>query len=191
MVPGGVLFSRTVSSQVLSALRGLTSVFGMGTGGTLSPSSPESSQDPFSCASLASASAPRSLRSVFTRLKNRTVKADLNQLNRYSSSFPALRFFASALPLRTAYPAWSSSRPISIGKLPHCCAFTADLSPDRLSGVFCIAAWNLLLEVGFTLRCLQRLSAPHFASQLCRWHDNCCTRDASTPVLSYWEQLLS
>ncbi len=46
----------------------------------------------------------RSLRSVFTRLKNRTVKADLNQLDRYSYSFPALRFFASALPLRTAYP---------------------------------------------------------------------------------------
>ena len=79
----------------------------------------------------------------------------------------------------------SSYRPISIGKLPHCCAFTADLSPHRLWGVSRIATWNLLLEVGFTLRCLQRLSTPHFASQLCRWHDNCCTRDVSTPVLSY------
>ena len=84
-----------------------------------------------------------------------------------------------------------SCRPISIGKLQHCCSYTADLSPLRLRGVSHIAAWNLLLEVGFTLRCLQRLSHPHFASQLCRWHDNCCTRDASTPVLSYWEQLLS
>ncbi len=84
-----------------------------------------------------------------------------------------------------------SCRPISIGKLQHCCSYTADLSPLRLRGVSHIAAWNLLLEVGFTLRCLQRLSPPHFASQLCRWHDNCCTRDASTPVLSYWEQLLS
>jgi len=28
------------------------------------------------------------------------------------------------------------------------------------------------LEVGFTLRCLQRLSAPHMATQLCRWRDN-------------------
>ena len=84
-----------------------------------------------------------------------------------------------------------SCRPISIGKLQHCCSYTADLSPLRLRGVSHIAAWNLLLEVGFTLRCLQRLSLPHFASQLCRWHDNCCTRDASTPVLSYWEQLLS
>ena len=38
---GGVLISRAVTSQVPSALRGLTSVFGMGTGGTLLPSSPE------------------------------------------------------------------------------------------------------------------------------------------------------
>ncbi len=40
-------------------------------------------------------------------------------------------------------------------------------------------------NIYFTLRCLQRLSAPHFASQLCPWQDNCCTSDASTPVLSY------
>ena len=56
---GSVLFSRAVSSQVPSALRGLTSVFGMGTGGSLSllppeilfpflPSSfPENCTDPF------------------------------------------------------------------------------------------------------------------------------------------------
>ena len=38
---GGDLFSRAVSSQVLSALKVLTSVFGMGTGGTPSPLPPE------------------------------------------------------------------------------------------------------------------------------------------------------
>ena len=67
----------------------------------------------------------------------------------------------------------------------HCCASTDDLSPGSLPGVSRIAAWNLLLEVGFTLRCLQRLSHPHFASLLCRWHDNSCTSGASIPVLSY------
>ena len=41
LVSGGFLLSRTVASQVPSALRGLTSVFGMGTGGTLLLSSPE------------------------------------------------------------------------------------------------------------------------------------------------------
>ena len=38
---GSVLLSRAVSSQVPSALKGLTSVFGMGTGGSLSLSPPE------------------------------------------------------------------------------------------------------------------------------------------------------
>ena len=38
---GGDLSSQAVSSQVLSALKGLTSVFGMGTGGSPSPLPPE------------------------------------------------------------------------------------------------------------------------------------------------------
>ena len=54
---GNVLLSRAVSSQVPSALKGLTSVFGMGTGGTLSPLSPEFCQGLVQSASfLASAS---------------------------------------------------------------------------------------------------------------------------------------
>ena len=57
MGSGNVLLSRAVSSQVPSALKGLTSVFGMGTGGTLSPLSPEFCQGLVQTASfLASAS---------------------------------------------------------------------------------------------------------------------------------------
>ena len=41
MESGGVLLSRAVASQVPSELRGLTSVFGMGTGGSLSLLPPE------------------------------------------------------------------------------------------------------------------------------------------------------
>ena len=41
MGSGSVLLSRAVSSQVPSALKGLTSVFGMGTGGTPSSLPPE------------------------------------------------------------------------------------------------------------------------------------------------------
>ena len=41
------------------------------------------------------------------------------------------------------------------------------------------------LEVGFPLRCLQRLSRPNLATRLCRWRDNRSTRGSSTPVLSY------
>jgi len=40
-------------------------------------------------------------------------------------------------------------------------------------------------EVGFPLRCFQRLSRPHIATQHCRWRDNCSTRGAFIPVLSY------
>ena len=63
---------------------------------------------------------------------------------------------------------------------------TDDLSTLSSSrGLTCFCSGNSILQGGFTLRCLQRLSRPHFASQLCRWHDNCCTRGASIPVLSY------
>ena len=40
-------------------------------------------------------------------------------------------------------------------------------------------------EGGFPLRCLQRLSCPHIATQHCRWHDNWSTSGTFTPVLSY------
>ena len=40
-------------------------------------------------------------------------------------------------------------------------------------------------EVGFSLRCFQRLSRPHIATLHCRWRDNSSTRGASIPVLSY------
>ncbi|EDM97723.1 hypothetical protein BACCAP_04210 [Pseudoflavonifractor capillosus ATCC 29799] len=41
------------------------------------------------------------------------------------------------------------------------------------------------LRGSFTLRCLQRLSRPYIATQLCPWQDNWCTRGTSIPVLSY------
>ena len=41
------------------------------------------------------------------------------------------------------------------------------------------------LRGSFTLRCLQRLSRPDVATQLCPWQDNWCTSGQSIPVLSY------
>ena len=40
-------------------------------------------------------------------------------------------------------------------------------------------------EVGFPLRCLQRLSRPHIATLHCRWRDNRSTGGVFIPVLSY------
>jgi hypothetical protein len=42
-----------------------------------------------------------------------------------------------------------------------------------------------VLAGGFTLRCLQRLSGPHLATQRCPERDNWHTSGASLPVLSY------
>ena len=46
-------------------------------------------------------------------------------------------------------------------------------------------------EVGFPLRCLQRLSRPRLATRRCGWRHNRCTRGASVPVLSYWGRRLA
>ena len=40
-------------------------------------------------------------------------------------------------------------------------------------------------EVGFSLRCFQRLSRPYIATLHCRWRDNSSTRGTFIPVLSY------
>jgi hypothetical protein len=40
-------------------------------------------------------------------------------------------------------------------------------------------------EVGFPLRCFQRLSRPDLATRRCGWRHNRSTRGPSTPVLSY------
>ena len=40
-------------------------------------------------------------------------------------------------------------------------------------------------EVGFPLRCIQRLSRPFIATLHCGWHHNRSTRGTFTPVLSY------
>ena len=46
---------------------------------------------------------------------------------------------------------------------------TSGLSPRRLQGVFLLSNRISRLEVGFTLRCLQRLSLPDLATLLCLW----------------------
>src|SRR5450830_1705394 len=40
-------------------------------------------------------------------------------------------------------------------------------------------------EVGFSLRCLQRLSRPYVATLHCGWRHNSSTRGTFIPVLSY------
>ena len=189
MESGNVLLSQVVSNQVPSALKGLTSVFGMGTGGSLSPLSPENCEG-FVQSLVFLVSAPS--------LYNRSFHlGDSPHISRFI-------FYCAYPENRTSRLLYISYKPVSnfpfglnsilldqvLDRLVSSSSkryrsFTDDLSPGSLPGVLLLSNGTLILEVGFTLRCLQRLSHPHFASLLCRWHDNSCTSDASTPVLSY------
>ena len=64
--------------------------------------------------------------------------------------------------------------------------YTPDLSTSCSSrGLTSLRYGKSHLEVGFTLRCFQRLSLPDLATQLCSWRNNWYTRGQSIPVLSY------
>ena len=146
---GGDLLFRAVASQVPSALKGLTSVFGMGTGDPLRHCRRKS-------------------------LRKRSAPPDSRTQSERAGPLPSLVSQNQALGLLV--PASST----------HCCASTAGLSPGRLPGALLhLVNGNLLLEAGFTLRCLQRLSFPYFASLPCAWRRNSCTSGTSIPVLSY------
>ena len=75
-----------------------------------------------------------------------------------------------------------ANRTISTGKLhalPH--LHTRPINVVVYHG----SQGNTCFEVGFPLRCFQRLSRPYIAMQHCRWRDNCSTRGTFIPVLSY------
>jgi hypothetical protein len=77
-------------------------------------------------------------------------------------------------------------RPLVPLSSTHCCASTCGLSSwSSPSGLTPFRDEESHLEVGFPLRCFQRLSAPEIATRLCPWQDNRHTSAPSTPVLSY------
>src|SRR5947208_14100037 len=74
-----------------------------------------------------------------------------------------------------------ANRTISTGKLhalPH--FHTRPINVVVFHG----SQGNSRFEVGFPLRCFQRLSRPYIAMQHCRWRDNCSTRGTFIPVRS-------
>ena len=75
-----------------------------------------------------------------------------------------------------------ANRAISTGKLHTLLRFHT--RPINVV-VFHGSQGNTRFQVGFPLRCLQRLSLPYIATLLCPWQDNRSTRDMSIPVLSY------
>ena len=98
----------------------------------------------------------------------------------------ALRFLYCLLPIPFCLFSDQALDLLVSSSSIRCRTSTDDLSTLSSSrGLTCSRSGNSLLWVGFTLRCLQRLSLPHFASLLCTWQYNSCTRGASIPVLSY------
>ena len=87
------------------------------------------------------------------------------------------------LPLHADGMAGSSAaRAISTGQLSGLLRF--HLRPIDVV-VFHGSQGRNRFEVGFPLRCFQRLSRPHIATLQCGWRHNRSTRGASIPVLSY------
>src|SRR6476469_5178974 len=75
---------------------------------------------------------------------------------------------------------------VSVSFTP-CGVSTSDLSTwssSRCLQGSCDPGRSHLVE-GFTLRCFQRFSLPHIATERCRWHDNSYTRGASNPAPRY------
>ena len=105
----------------------------------------------------------------------------------HSKDFPLLPYSVFSSVYWISWSLWNQTLDLLVSSSYICYqTSTDDLSPDSPSGVLLpFRNGNLILEVSFTLRCFQRLSRPHFASLLCRWHDNSCTSGASIPVLSY------
>ena len=90
--------------------------------------------------------------------------------------------------VRLRLPAYcrSSPRAISTGQLHTLpCFHLLPIDQIVYLGPYSIKDERSHLRGSFTLRCFQRLSRPYIATQLCRWHDNWCTRGTSIPVLSY------
>ena len=126
--PGNFLLSQAVPSSVPSAFGGLTSVFGMGTGGALQLSSPETfpgALSRFPCASL-----PLRALSAFLAPPPRTFKTAQVRVDQQTSH-------SSSSSLDQAL-----DRLVSASSTPHS-ASTADLSTSSsLRGLTCSRQWQ-------------------------------------------------
>ena len=153
--PGNFLLSQAVPSSVPSAFGGLTSVFGMGTGGALQLSSPETflrgALPRFSSASLRSlrfrsASSPLGSLPPPRTFKTAQVRVDQQTftLLRLSLAFPRAPSASAAFTLALARSSSDQAldRLVSPSSTPHS-ASTDDLSTSSsLRGLTCFKQWQ-------------------------------------------------
>ena len=174
---GNFLLSHTLARAVPSGLRGLTSVFGMGTGGTLSLGSPKTISGNLSHNGL-------------TPVRKDQTNFSLNIDGHchcywcvyYIRCLNAFKFYS----VFTVKFYGQAERAISNGQLHALLHFhTRPINVVVFHGPSKLSLGRSHLREGFALICIQRLSRPDFATQLCHWCDNWITRDLSNPVLSY------
>src|SRR5690242_7682340 len=102
LIPGGVLLSHTVSRAVPSGLRGLTAVFGMGTGGTPSLKPPRKSRTKFSKESGSQTDRIEThLKYFMVKPHDRLVRVSFTP---YSASTPRLSTWSSPTGLQGVAP---------------------------------------------------------------------------------------
>ena len=164
---GGVLLSHNLSVAVPSALKGLTSGFGMG---------PGVSRFAMAAVTLSTCQPPR-LGVGFVGWELLSGRERCPVWAVCSSFARGCVWFCTVLgqalgllvPVGWALLLYTSglSTPCSVGGLTHLCGGKPHL------------------ETCFPLRCIQRLSLPNVANQPCPWRDNWHTRGSSIPVLSY------
>ena len=136
---------------VSSALRGLTSLFGMGRGGP-----------------------PRYSHRMFLWMSWHRTEEWHSQLSGRASSRAA--FYVYLIKVRQSFRAISTAR-LNTSLRLHLQPINVVVSHDPYR--------KSHLEVGFALRCFQRLSRPNAATLRCGWRHNRYTGGSSIPVLSY------
>ena len=159
------------------ALGSLTAEFGMGsgTGSPLIPPGRPKTDDGHRKAADRSRSIPRGRNDVHCKLV-----IHLSSIRRHSTS--VLRRLSTVIRCALKMSAIKFKRAISTGKLnalPR--LHTRPINVVVYHG----SSGRTRFEVGFPLRCFQRLSRPHIATQHCGWRHNCSTRGAFISVLSY------
>src|SRR5690349_6380063 len=163
---GGVLLSHNLSVAVPSALKGLTSGFGMG---------PGVSRFAMAAVTLSTLTNTGGCLLVGNCLvdANKHVCCVFVVFARCHTRVWFCTWLGQALgllvPVGWALLLYTSglSTPCSVGGLTHLCGGKPHL------------------ETCFPLRCIQRLSLPNVANQPCSWRNNWHTRGSSIPVLSY------
>ena len=182
-------YSHMGNPTLPSALRGFTSEFGKGSGGSLLLWSPAQLFMTlrlvlFICQCLVKQNSLTGISElsyfVLQRSLNQAVLLNIESIDALYNN--CLGVVQSSL---TSNQYWSASH---ITMLPHPTYQRRSLQRlfrrHKVSG-------KSYLEVGFPLRCFQRLSLPNIATRRCDWRHNRYTRGSSTLVLSYQEQILS